>query len=597
MNSGQTATHVRAGALLCLALCLPSWAMAAGGDDFAKMKRAIKALQAENQALAKRVVTLEAEKSKREEAAPKNERAQEKAEAETQRMRVESKKQERPESPPKVTQKPRPDQAAQSERAQKKEEVATQPVQVDSKERDRLVQRVKELEIAKTAQEDAVRSIIRDSLSKVGSKINESVALGGSMAVTAGRSKDFSRASNSKFELSTFELDLEVQANEWTSGSFVVEYLNGTDALFPTTSGFQTGVDRINLDTAFVTIGDPQRFPPFLKVGRMILPFGTSTGLLRADVLSIEAPLTIEAFEFRNTAIGFGVGFPTPPLTPPTPGVIVPPVQPLVVNPLISAASRKLGYAPPPTRPKKLAPITLTPALPPYHAGVYLYSGNTFREPDSGLRPRTHLGATMGLRTKGNCGRPYEELRKSKLCPWSLDFDVDYNSSVFDSRFLEAEYRGFLDQIGFVPGMAASVKSTFGPVSLVAEWNGALKRARFVDARGTGISIKPSAWQLSLGYQFDWNPWVEAIGAQGTYVSIGYSQSRGLAGVTRLVNNEPAARVGFVPKRRLLLTAGEWVADGVRLAVEYSRNWDYSLNEGGTGNAASGIFTSLTYVW
>ena len=296
MNSGQTATHVRAGALLCLALCLPSWAMAAGGDDFAKMKRAIKALQAENQALAKRVVTLEAEKSKREEAGPKNERAQEKAEAETQRMRVESKKQERPESPPKVTQKPRPDQAAQSERAQKKEEVATQPVQVDSKERDRLEQRVKEMEIAKTAQEDAVRSIIRDSLSKVGSKINESVTLGGSMAVTAGRSKDFSRASNSKFELSTFELDLEVQANEWKSGSFVVEYLNGTDALFPTTSGFQTGVDRINLDTAFVTIGDPQRFPPFLKVGRMILPFGTSTGLLRADVLSIEAPLTIEAF-------------------------------------------------------------------------------------------------------------------------------------------------------------------------------------------------------------------------------------------------------------------------------------------------------------
>ena len=95
MNSGQTATHVHAGALLCLALCLPSWAMAAGSDDFAKM-----------------------------------------------------------------------------ELAQKKEEFATQPAQVDSKERDRLEQRVKELEIAKTAQEDAVRSIIRSSISTLGSKIN-----------------------------------------------------------------------------------------------------------------------------------------------------------------------------------------------------------------------------------------------------------------------------------------------------------------------------------------------------------------------------------------------------------------------------------------
>ena len=605
MNSGQTATHVRAGALLCLALCLPSWAMAAGGDDFAKMKRAIKALQAENRALAKRVVTLEAEKSKREEAGPKNERAQEKAEAETQRMRVESKKQERPESPPKVTQKPRPDQAAQSERAQKKEEVATQPVQVDSKERDRLEQRVKELEIAKTAQEDAVRSIIRSSISTLGSKINESVSLGGALQVTAGRSKDFSKVSNSKLELSTFEFDFEIQANDWTTASLIVEYVNGTDAVFPTSTGFNTGVDRINLDTAVMTIGDAQRFPPFLKAGRMILPFGTSTGVLRTDVLSTESPLTIEAFEFRNTAIGFGIGFPTPALTPATPPVIVPQVRPLVVNPLISSLSKRLGYNPPPTRPKSPTPVTPTPDPPLFNAGIYLYSGNTFREPESGLKPRNHLAATAGFRTRGHCGRSYEQLRGFGLCPWSIDVDVDYNSSVFDSRFLETEYRGFLDQIGFVRGVAVSVKSSLGPMSVVAEWNSALKSAKFLDDAGTtqsapqrghSVSIKPAAWQVSLGYQFDWNPWVETIGAHGTYVAIGYSQSRDLAGVTRRTK-ETLERVGFVPKRRVLLTAGEWVTDGLKLAVEYSRNWDYSLSEGGTGNSANGLFTTLTYTW
>ena len=519
MNSGQTATHVHAGALLCLALCLPSWAMAAGSDDFAKM-----------------------------------------------------------------------------ELAQKKEEFATQPAQVDSKERDRLEQRVKELEIAKTAQEDAVRSIIRSSISTLGSKINESVSLGGALQVTAGRSKDFSGVSNSKLELSTFEFDFEIQANDWTTGSVVVEYVNGTDAVFPTTNGFQTGVDRINLDTALITIGDPQRFPPFLKAGRMILPFGTSTGVLRADVLSIESPLSIEAFEFRNTAIGIGIAFPTPPLTPPTPPVTAPPVRPLVISPLVSSLSRRLGYDPPPARPKPLLPTILTPAPPRYHAGIYLYNGNTFREPDSGLKPRNHLDATAGFRAKGHCGRPYDQLRESMLCPWSFDFDVDYNSSVFDSRFLEAEYRGFLDQIGFVPGMAVSVKSTFGPMSLVAEWNGAIKRANFLDGLGNSVSIKPAAWQLSLGYQFDWNPWVEAIGGQGTFASIGYSQSGDLAGVTQLINTEPT-RVGFVPKTRLLLTAGEWVLDGVKLQVEYSRNWDYPISAGGTGNTAHGVFTTLTYQW
>ena len=102
----------------------------------------------------------------------------------------------------------------------------------------------------------------------------------------------------------------------------------------------------------------------------------------------------------------------------------------------------------------------------------------------------------------------------------------------------------------------------------------------------------PSAWQLSLGYQFDWNPWVEAIGAEGTYLAIGYSESRDLAGVMRAGD-----RVGFVPRRRFLVSAGEWVLDSVLFAVEYSHIWDYSKNKGGTGKSANGVFSLLTYEW
>ena len=79
-------------------------------------------------------------------------------------------------------------------------------------------------------------------------------------------------------------------------------------------------------------------------------------------------------------------------------------------------------------------------------------------------------------------------------------------------------------------------------------------------------------------------------------MSLGYSQSRDLAGATRLIAGE-ATRVGFVPKRRIILTAGEWVLDGLRWVVEYSHNQDYSPAEGGTGRSASGLFTTLTYVW
>ena len=144
--------------------------------------------------------------------------------------------------------------------------------------------------------------------------------------------------------------------------------------------------------------------------------------------------------------------------------------------------------------------------------------------------------------------------------------------------------------------MATSVKATLGPVSFIGEWNGAISQATFTDNLGDQVRIKPSAWQTELGYQFDWNPWVEEIGAQGNYLAIGYSESRDLAGATWVFNDE-AIRIGFVPKRRFIVSAGEWVLDNVKLAVEYSHNVDYPQNEGGTGKSADGIFSAFTVVW
>jgi len=343
-------------------------------------------------------------------------------------------------------------------------------------------------------------------------------------------------------------------------------------------------------------IGDPQRFPPFLKAGRVVLPFGISTGSAWADVLSVENPLTVEVFETRKTAVGIGLGFPTPTLKPAAPPVAVPPVKPLVLSPLVEAVSRGLGYEPPPTRPKPLPLFSPTPAPPLFNAGVYFYSGNSETTTDGQPSVWRHVDATMGFHTRGHCGRRYDQLSPMGLCPWTLDIDLSWNSSVYDSLFLENEYLAFLNDIGLVPGATASVKSSLGPLAIVAEWNGALDRATFTDDAGRRVSIKPSAWQVSLGYQFDWNPWVETIGDQGTYLSVGYSRSVDLAGVTESINGVPT-RVGFVPRQRLILTAGEWVLEGTRVVLEYSYNWDYPRSAGGTGNTAHGLFGSLLYVW
>lgn len=470
-----------------------------------------------------------------------------------------------------------------------------------------LEKRVDELEITKVAQEDATRSIIRQSLSGLGSNINEFVTFGGTLEVLSGWEEDFQRNSDQFLRLNTAELDFEIRVGDWVQGSMILEYNDGADTLFPTTTDDEATVDRLNIDTAFLTLGDVERWWPYASVGRMIVPFGISTGNPVADVLTLNDPLTLEIFESKEDAILVGAAFPTRPLAPPVEIPSPPPVRPLLLQPAISGLARRLGYKPLPTPPPTPSFTTLAPDPPPFSVGVYAYQGDTFDRPsrEGEWSPDGQWGATVGYRTKVRCrpllgrqpGASAETLGwLHAFCPWTIDLDVDYNQSVFDSNLLSFEYQRWLGQIGFVPGMAASLKANLGPVGVVLEWNGALYDATFNDDLRRRIHVKPSAWQVNLSYQFDWNPWVEAIGAQGTYVTLGYSESKDMQGVARLVGGLPE-RVGFVPEKRFVVGVGEWVTDGLRVAVEYAWVQDYPTSVGGTGRQADGFFTMFTYEW
>lgn len=220
--------------------------------------------------------------------------------------------------------------------------------------------------------------------------------------------------------------------------------------------------------------------------------------------------------------------------------------------------------------------------------GIYFYNGDTVPEANAENHIQ-QMGGTLGYRSKGTF--------PSSCIPWTFQANVDVNSSVFDSNFLQHEYRHYLDQIGFVPGMAAHTRSSVGPVGIVAEWNGAIREAEFIDDAGNPVAIAPSAWQIALNYQFDWNPSVENIGAQGTYLATGFSESSDLGGVTRIVDplNPVPTRIGTVPEKRFSIGIGEWVLDGLRVAIEYSHVIDYGKDEGGTGNSANGYFMQMTY--
>jgi hypothetical protein len=457
---------------------------------------------------------------------------------------------------------------------------------------EQLRRRLEELESTRVAQQDATRSIIRQSFAERGSNIMDGVSFSGTLETLTFWQNDFDGISESNIVLDTAEFDFDIQMNNWSHAALYIEYFDGLDFLFPTSEGDEVGVDRLFIRKGTITLGNLARYPVYSTMGRDVVPFGISTGDPVTDVLTIVDPLTVEVFETREDFLMFGFALPVPPPPAPVSAYSVPPVapRPILFNPLgRRVVSCVCPYCGPLDKP--IAPVAVPyECWAPYNGAIYFYNGRTLE----GIADSDHIeqmGGTLGYRAKGTIG--------NTGIPWTTMCNVDVNSSVFDSNFLQFEYRRFLPQIGFVPGMAAHTRSSVGPFGFVLEWNGAIGDARFIDDAGTPISIAPQAWQVALNYQFDWNPTVEIIGAQGTYLAIGYSESRDLAGVTRIL--DPAlpvpTRVGFVPERRFSIGVGEWILDSMRIAIEYSHAIDYSEADGGTGNSANGFFMQWTYEW
>jgi hypothetical protein len=566
-------------ALFSLALLNPSYAAAAENEEIAVLRRMLGELKVENRKLSERLSALESTSAtRRTSPAAAREHPTPAATAPTSPAAAAT--------PAATAAKPAPPAEASAG-------VIPAPDLSDAAAKRPLAERVKDLEIGWAAQENATQQLIRDTLSKTGPKINNYLSLSGVVEGLASRTGQFVGPTQENIALGTAELDFDIKLSDWLSGALVLHFDNGSGAIFPTgnspvVTGLPgTGVDRFTLDRTHIFVGDFTQFPIAARFGVETLHFGTSTGVARLDTLSIGAPLTTEVFENRQTTGGLEFAWPTSPLQPLPAPVVVPKVSPLVVAPAVSQIARWLGYTPLPQRPLRPEPVRPPVDPSPFYGSIMAYKGS-----DAILPGRTKIddyNASLGYRTSGHCGLPYDQLTSSLVCPWTVDFHVDYDTSLFESRFLHSAYLPFLPQIGRIPGVAASVKSSFGPFALVGEVNAALKSASFLDEIGIRKNMTPMAWQFSLAYQFDWNPWITEIGAQGDFISIGYSGSKDMAGVIGLVNGVPT-RIGFVPQHRLFLTAGEWVMDGLKVAVEYSTDWDYPVNLGGTGRTAQGGF-------
>ena len=430
-------------ALFGLLLLFPSRAAAAENEDMAVLRRMLQELKAENRKLSQRLSTLESAPAARRTKPAAHERPTAVATAGTPAPAVRAS----PVAPPTL---PAPDLS---------ETAAKRPLGV----------RVRDLEVIWAAQENATRQIIRDSLSKTGPKINSFLSLSGVVEGVASRTGSFTGPTQENLSLGTAELDFDIKLSDWLTGALVLHFDNGTGAIFPT--GNQpvvpanivgVGVDRFTLDRTYIAVGDLMQFPIAARFGVEVLHFGTSTGVARLDTLSIGTPLTTEVFENRQTAGGLEFAWPTPPRQPPPAPVVVPRVSPLVVAPAVRQLMGWLGYTPLPERPFRPTPVTFPFDPAPFYGSVMTYRGS-----DSIIPGRTKIddyNASLGFRTRGNCGVPYDQLTNSLICPWTVDFHVDYDTSVFESRFLRTSYLPFLNQIGRISWSGCEPQNQFRPV-------------------------------------------------------------------------------------------------------------------------------------
>src|SRR3977135_511414 len=460
-------------ALFTLVLLVPSYAIAAENEEIAVLRRMLGELKAENRKLSQRLGALEG--------------------ASATRRTGPAVVQERPAI---IAAKPAPAPAVLSPPVDPPALPAPDLSEAAAKRP--LNERVKELEIGWAAQENATRQIIRDTLNKTGPKINNFLSLSGVVEGVASRTGDFNGPTQERLALGTADLDFDIKLSDWLTGALVLHFDNGTGAIFPTGNSPVVptipgvGVDRFTLDRTHILVGDLMQFPIAARFGVEVVHFGTSTGVARLDTLSIGTPLTTEVFENRQTAGGLEFAWPTPPRQPPPAPVVVPRVSPWVVAPAVSQLMRWLGYTPLPERPFRPQPVTFPFDPPPFYGSVVTYKGS-----DSIIHHRPKIdehNASLGFRTRGNCGVPYDQLTDSLICPWTFDFHVDYDTSVFESRFLHAAYLPFLSEVGRIPGMAASVKASFGPFAFVGEVNAALREARFLDGLGIARSMTPMTW-------------------------------------------------------------------------------------------------------
>lgn len=116
-------------------------------------------------------------------------------------------------------------------------------------------------------------------------KLADRLEFSGLVEIEAFAGKDFSGAKTSDVSLATVEIGLKAKITEVVAAHVLALYEEGEED------------DHLIIDEGTITLGNAEKSPFHLTVGKMYVPFGSFTSAMVSD------PLTLELAETRNTAL------------------------------------------------------------------------------------------------------------------------------------------------------------------------------------------------------------------------------------------------------------------------------------------------------
>jgi len=151
---------------------------------------------------------------------------------------------------------------------------------------DQVRQRIDRLENELTRLKSSVAQEKKEDRKWI-SNILDRVVVSGLVEVEGVYTSDYEDEDESDFELATAELGIDAQIHDFVSSHVLFLWEEGEG-------------EDICVDEAFITIGNTEKFPAFMTLGRQYVPFGVFETSMVSD------PLTLEIAETQETSILFG---------------------------------------------------------------------------------------------------------------------------------------------------------------------------------------------------------------------------------------------------------------------------------------------------